>query len=589
MSTPTITSKETMTAGFPPIIQSISGTPTLGDLFRAYRHLMYCAQSQFTAFHPLNWLFLVVPPNMWDMHSTEAHPAPPANPGAAPNYGIIGTPLDIINAKDTYNTANKNFQEDANMNRALTERFLSLFATEHAQAYYNLLLADPGRRFGTTFTYFYELFGTRDEREIEVNRDSMKAPWNPQSGFQALKARFMDAIAVAAFADSPISPSDVLNMLLAVILATGVFQLEYTEWHALPTAQHTILIAWDWWAKKVLMRLKFQKVAGNMNRGMEYGNSAVAGSNEELDGVIEDFAQGHAATQSTIQNLSQGFPELRAQMQQQCNMIAQLQQQLAFSTQQTQQGSGNWSNNNNNNSNSNRGNSNNNRGRTNNNNGNRSGGNNRNRGSNTSWNRGGNSTNNGGNSNSNVAAPVRFKFNRTAFPADTRTNEEIFYCYTHGWDRGHNSNSCGSPCPHHNSTAATHVGTNGNPRFSERTVAPSSRGLIGYVQAKAMTTGATCAVQQPRAPAWQANSMRMTPAMMAPAVQQPMMAPVQMQAQSQPQQQMMTQPAQPMMQQQPQQLWAMSANGNMVPYQPNNGNMNGNGMGMGGNNAGPFF
>jgi hypothetical protein len=100
---------------------------------------------------------------------------------------------------------------------------------------------------------------------------------------------------------------------------------------------------------------------------------------------------------------------------------------------------------------------------------------------------------------------------------------------------------------------------------------------------------ATGTVQQARAPAWQANSMMMTPAMMAPAVQQPMMTPMAMQAQSQQQQQMMPQPTQPMMQQQPQQLWAMNVSGNMVPYQPNNGNMNGNGMGMGGNNAGSFF
>ena len=67
----------------------------------------------------------------------------------------------------------------------------------------------------------------------------------------------MDAIAVVSFAEAPISPNDVLNMLLAVILATGVFQLECTEWHALPSNQRTILNAWDWWAKKVLMRLKF--------------------------------------------------------------------------------------------------------------------------------------------------------------------------------------------------------------------------------------------------------------------------------------------------------------------------------------------
>ena len=71
----------------------------------------------------------------------------------------------------------------------------------------------------------YDLFGTRDERDIELNRDGMKAPWNPRSGSQVLKARFMDAIAVSSFAEAPVSPNDVLDMLLAVILVTGVFQL----------------------------------------------------------------------------------------------------------------------------------------------------------------------------------------------------------------------------------------------------------------------------------------------------------------------------------------------------------------------------
>ena len=70
---------------------------------------MYFAQSRFTVHHVLNWLFLVVPPNMWYMHLIDLHPDPPENPGLAPNYGTIGTPLDIISAKDTYSNRNKNF------------------------------------------------------------------------------------------------------------------------------------------------------------------------------------------------------------------------------------------------------------------------------------------------------------------------------------------------------------------------------------------------------------------------------------------------------------------------------------------------
>ena len=53
----------------------------------------------------------------------------------------------------------------------------------------------------------------------------------------------MDDIAVASFATAPISPNNILNVLLAVILATGVFQLEHTEWHTLPVGQRTILNA----------------------------------------------------------------------------------------------------------------------------------------------------------------------------------------------------------------------------------------------------------------------------------------------------------------------------------------------------------
>ena len=84
----------------------------------------------------------------------------------------------------------------------------------------------------------------------------------------------MNSVAIAVFTTPPIVPNGVLNMLIVTILAMGVFQLKYTKWHALSVGQHSTLNAWDWWAKKVVLRLKFQKVAGNMNRGMEYGINA---------------------------------------------------------------------------------------------------------------------------------------------------------------------------------------------------------------------------------------------------------------------------------------------------------------------------
>ena len=43
----------------------------------------------------------------------------------------------------------------------------------------------------------------------------------------------MNPVAIAAFATAPIKPKDIINMIIAVILATGMFQLEYTICHTL--------------------------------------------------------------------------------------------------------------------------------------------------------------------------------------------------------------------------------------------------------------------------------------------------------------------------------------------------------------------
>ena len=58
-------------------------------------------------------------------------------------------------------------------------------------------------------------------------------------------AQFMDAITFTAFATKPILASEVLNMLLIVILFTGVSQLKYTKCHTLPDTNEIIGNAWE--------------------------------------------------------------------------------------------------------------------------------------------------------------------------------------------------------------------------------------------------------------------------------------------------------------------------------------------------------
>ena len=71
--------------------------------------------------------------------------------------------------------------------------------------------------------------------------------------FELLKTRFNNGIAFAAFANQPISPEDALNMLLTVVVKTGVFLIQYEEWHSLPETEKTMANAFIWWATKTSM------------------------------------------------------------------------------------------------------------------------------------------------------------------------------------------------------------------------------------------------------------------------------------------------------------------------------------------------
>jgi hypothetical protein len=197
-----------------------------------------------------------------------------------------------VRAKDLYTKENRDHQEYENMNCALTECFLSMVSVEHSQSYYALLIVETNSLFVETFQYFYDLFGDYDEREIEANHDQMKQPWDTQLGFQMLNTRFDDGAAFTVFSRQPITIANILNMIPTVILATGVFQLQYTKWYAMPAGKITIVNAWIWWAKKVQIRLKFSKISGSMGWANEYGQSIVPAGhrNNKLDKVINYFA-----------------------------------------------------------------------------------------------------------------------------------------------------------------------------------------------------------------------------------------------------------------------------------------------------------
>ena len=66
------------------------------------------------------------------------------------------------------------------MNKALTERSLSLLPIEHQLGYQEILTRNPNRRFEVTFNHFYNDFGQEDEVEMEDNKEEMRKTWHPR-------------------------------------------------------------------------------------------------------------------------------------------------------------------------------------------------------------------------------------------------------------------------------------------------------------------------------------------------------------------------------------------------------------------------
>ena len=74
--------------------------------------------------------FLVVPASTWGVYSNDPCPTAPPRPGTNPQY-LNTVPLKDQIIKDQWAVAKKYYEEDKNMNKSLTERFLSLLPTKY--------------------------------------------------------------------------------------------------------------------------------------------------------------------------------------------------------------------------------------------------------------------------------------------------------------------------------------------------------------------------------------------------------------------------------------------------------------------------
>ena len=160
------------------------------------------------------------------------------------------------------------------MNAALTETLIKLIPHSISAGYAKILLNDPNRAFGITLQYFYMMLGNNDPHEKEASRIAMSAKWDGYN-LSILREHVEDGCAYAAFADVPLTNTQAMDTLVAVILRTGLYAAAYELWLALPADTHiTITQALDWWAMKCCIKKNATKVLGRQAAGMYGANTA---------------------------------------------------------------------------------------------------------------------------------------------------------------------------------------------------------------------------------------------------------------------------------------------------------------------------
>ena len=82
------------------------------------------------------------------------NPQAPGNSGMIPSYHPQNIALQTKVIKQAWLVAKKHYEEYQKMNKALTERFMSLLPTKYQLGYNKILTRDPNRIFEDTLNCF---------------------------------------------------------------------------------------------------------------------------------------------------------------------------------------------------------------------------------------------------------------------------------------------------------------------------------------------------------------------------------------------------------------------------------------------------
>jgi len=175
-------------------------------------------------------LALVMPADQY-LTRTQVAFVPPPHPGADPVHPPGATAPQITEANRQYKQALDNHALYKAVATKLRSQILEAVDTR-----YLLALKHPDFGFadvsaGQMLAHLKAEYGTLTSKDIEANRKTLEAEWNPDNPIEDLWHRISEAHRIATAGGDPISEATAIRLTLNALEAAGVYSNTTDRWH----------------------------------------------------------------------------------------------------------------------------------------------------------------------------------------------------------------------------------------------------------------------------------------------------------------------------------------------------------------------
>ena len=171
-------------------------------------------------------------------------------------------------------------------------------------------------------------------------------PWALQDGWEHLQKQVDNIVIYAIFSGQPMPDSNIVDTAMTLVLTTGLFGMQYEQWHERPDGDKTWAPSKDFWKQKINLKAITNIGAHTFGFGGNATAEKGADVDQEFNNSIANFADAHNHTQSTINglastniSLSNAIPQLQQQMQM---MQMAMNQMAMMGAQQGASGNAQW-------------------------------------------------------------------------------------------------------------------------------------------------------------------------------------------------------------------------------------------------------